>query len=1241
MFPRLITGFCPARELSALLAASQLLCFVSHGSDWEAGEGYRHARLSVTRSGETGFSRLEPAQTGLVFTNHLDELAGAANRVLYNGAGVAVGDIDHDDLPDIFLCDLGGANALFKNLGNWRFTNITSAAGLGTMLPATRGAVFADVTGDGHLDLLVTVNGRGAFCSVGDGKGKFRGLESINGAAGRLGSTSMALADVDGNGTLDLYVVNYRPDDIRDRGRVNISMVNGRPVMAGGERNRFVMLNGRLEECGQPDQLLLNDGAGRFQPVSWTNGTFLDENAKPLSEPPADWGLTAAFHDVNGDGAPDLYVCNDYWTPDRFWINDGKGRFRLAGSSVQRKTSASSMSLDFSDIDRDGFVDFFVVDMLSRYPEYRKRQSYAQMLRQSPIGAIDLRPQVMRNTLFLNRQDGTFAEIACFAGLPASDWSWAPIFVDVDLDGYEDLLIGAGHFRDVQDYDAEAIVKSRQHSWQGFKTEAERQKAFTAELLEHFRLYPLLQMPVGAFRNRGDCTFAEVTSDWGLNHPGIHQGLIAADLDLDGDLDLVINELNRGAMLFRNDGPQARVSVRLKGRLPNREGIGARITLVGGAIRRQSAEITAGGHYQSGAPAAATFGAGSATDGMSLEVAWRDGTRSLVQGVQPNRLYEIEQTTGAGSSRSEPDKVHPLFEDVSHRIAHEHHETEFNDYERQPLLPFKLSQMGPGIGWYDLSGDGREELVVGAGAGGAVTVYNLATREPDGGAGVVSGGSPVGRLVVSNDAAGLVGYADGRGRRGLLMGVSGYEARSTRGADQVWYEGTNFVGGSPVGREMSGGGALALGDMNGTGQLALFVGGGVSPGSYPLGAPSKLYRFDGRQWVLDARNSLLLENIGIINGAVWSDLDEDGRAELVLACEWGPLRVYRSEGGGLIDVTERVGLKPFTGWWRGVTTGDFNGDGKLDIVASNWGLNSYYRATQPQPLVFGYGQITQPGVVDVVETEYVSGRLAPCRQFADLLGAMPFLHERFNSHHAYSEASLDEVLGDRKVLMRTVSATTLECMLFLNTGKAFAAARLPREAQFAPAFSVNVADFNGDGNEDVFLSQSFFAVRPETTRIDAGTGLCLLGDGAGGLAAMTVPRSGICALGEQRGAAVGDFDGDGRVDLAIAQNGASTKLYRNTGANRGLRVRLKGPPGNPDGLNAVLRLSFGGRLGPAREIHGGSGYWSQDSVVQVMAMPAQPSDLLVRWPGGARTTTAIPPGSFEITVDVSGNLVAP
>ena len=611
--------------------------------NWHAEGQANWAELELPKSGKTGFTLLAPNQTGVNFTNVLDEWSSASNRVLENGSGVAVGDFDRDGRPDIFLCSLIGRSALYRNLGAWRFEDATLSAGLNTVNYVCRGAVFADINGDGWLDLLISTSGHGVLCFRNDGTGKFADFTQAAGTETQFGSTTMALADVDGNGTLDLYVANYRTDDIRDRARVEIQMVNGRPVVAPWLRDRVMLVQEGLLEYGEPDVLYLNDGHGHFSPVSWTDGRFRDESGKSLNSRPLDWGLSAAFRDIDGDGCPDLYVCNDYWTPDRIWINDGKGGFHAIARSAIRHTSENSMGVDFADIDRDGHVDFIVVDMLSRDGSLRKRQARAQTRIPMLPGEIDNRPQVMRNTLFHNRGDGTFEEIADFSGVSASEWSWQPVFIDVDLDGYEDLIIPAGHTRDVQDLDATTEIKARQHPWPKNMDPKTRQEAFTREMLEHAKLYPRLYLPIIAFHNLGKLRFEDTTAIWGTGALGVHQGIASGDFDGDGDIDFVVNNLNGVCGIYRNDSIAPRVAVRLKGLPPNTQGIGAKIKLLGGAVSVQSEEVICGGRYLSGDDPMRVFAAGTPTNQMRMEVQWRSGKRSLVNGVKANRIYEVDE----------------------------------------------------------------------------------------------------------------------------------------------------------------------------------------------------------------------------------------------------------------------------------------------------------------------------------------------------------------------------------------------------------------------------------------------------------------------------------------------------------------------------------------------------------------------------------------------------------------------
>ncbi len=1206
------------RAISCLLALAfsfLSLPLQAEALRWAQRDGYRVAPLKVPTSGKNGFTLLTPSETGILFTNQLDYQMSQKNQNLLNGAGVAAGDFDGDGNCDLYFCNMKGANGLFRNLGDWKFTNVTEPAGVGCTQQISRAAVFADVNGDGKPDLLVSSIGGPNAYYVNLGQGRFSNATAAAGLVLKAGCHTMTLADIDGDGDLDLYIANYGETSIlRSGGTVSFRYVNGKPVVSGRYARRIKIIDGQMIEMGEPDSLFLNDGHGNFQLASWTDGMFLDESGNALKTAPYDMGLSAMFRDINGDGAPDLYVCNDFQTPDRIWLNDGKGHFRALPDSALRTTSHFSMGVDFADINRDGLDDFFVSDMLSRFHTLAMTQLSPTNPTPAVVGEITDRQQARRNTLQLNRGDLHWSEIGNFAGVAKSDWSWSVVFLDVDLDGYEDLLVANGHAYDTQDLDATEKSPSR-NALQPMQRER--------QLTE----FPPLETPNCLFRNRGDLTFEEIGAKWGFNSTNVSHGICLADLDNDGDLDVIVSCLWKPPLIYRNDSTAPRIAVRLRGKSPNTQGIGAQIKVLGGAVPMQSQEIISGGRYLSGDDPMRVFAAGSLTQRMTVQVRWRNGTRSVVQNALPNHIYEIDEA-GAQSvpSPSEPPAPPTLFQEVLISSAPEHHEDPFNDFERQQLLPKMLSRLGPGIAWFDLDGDGHEDLLLGTGKGG-----QPAFLKGDGKGGFTRFANPF--APAEDDLTGLVGWTPVPGKRSALSGLSNYERTEAQPSSLLEFSGAKLE--TIVQKLPSSAGPIAVADINGDGALDVFVGGRVLPGRYPEAASSSIYLNKKGQLIADDANNVLLRNVGLVSGAVWSDLNNDGWPDLLLACDWGPIRVFINHAGKLEERTRELGLAGLYGWWNGITTGDVDGDGRLDIIASNWGYNSSYgRPSEQDPLRMFYADVDGNGTLDLLEARRDSetGRTVPLRNLLIVNAAVPIMRDRFPTHKEYARAEIFSMLGPKFAKAPEVHANHFASTVFLNRGDRFEALPLPAEAQFAPAFGVNVADFDGDGSEDIFLSQNFSALFGYESRLDAGCGLLLLGNGNGTFSPAPAKSSGIRILGDQRGSAVGDCDEDGRVDLVVGQNGAAFRLFHNQSARPGLRVRIKGPPGNPDGIGATLRLRFGSRMGPAREIHGGSGYWSQDSAVQVLAMPEQPSHLLVRWPGGKETQKEIPAGVKEIIV---------
>lgn len=1262
---------------------------------WTVADRVRWAELPASPAAGPGFRQLDSTETGVGFVNTLAQDQFLSNRHYVNGSGVSVGDVNGDAWPDLYFAHLSGPNELYLNQGGFRFEKVPEAGGAALQGEFSSGTALADLDGDRDLDLIVTTMGGPNVVFHNDGTGRFERVADAGLRTGE-GSSTVALSDVDGDGDLDLYVGNYKKETVKDLYAADEIRFERVVVQRDGEyrvRDEFQdhyevrrQANRIMRfEYAEPDRFYLNDGDGTFTEQAWGD-VFRTADGAPMTEVPLDWTLVARFEDLNGDGQADLYLCNDFESPDRLFLAQGDGTFRASDETTIRATSHSTMSIATSDVDRDGDKDFFLADMLGQTYEARKTQTASRSPVPVSVGAARQRTQEMQNTLQLNRGDGTFVEIAEIAGIEATGWTWSSRFLDVDLDGYDDLIITNGHAYDAMHADTQMRLSNTRRRQAG---------RWRTKLLE----YPDLDLKSAAFRNRGDGTFEAMPDGWGLGtEADVGHGMATADIDRDGDLDVVVNRLSASAGVYRNLGDAPRVAVRLVGAAPNTQAIGAHVRVTprqpngdaGAVPPAQTQSVTAGGEYLSHSTAEMTFAMGAA-ERATVAVTWPDGDTSRVA-VQTGRIYEIAEpgaevdweaapsdtTEASPSAAAEPPSsglfltaahaapperpagpVAPMpapadtgrwFEDISDRLDHTHPETKYEDFQRQPLMPRRLSQQGPGVAWADLDADGDDDLLIGAGRGGSMAYY----RNDDGQLTRIRGG--VLDQTFERDLTGIVAapHADGAT---VFVGYSNYERTPrdpARPSSIFVYESsaTGLRRTDSLTFGPSSVGPLALADVDLDGDLDLFAGGRHEPGAYPADASSVVFVNNDGRYERSRRLSRPFNDLGMVSAAAFADMDADGDPDLLLATEWGPVHYFENQGGQFIVQTEARGLAAHTGFWNGIDVGDVNGDGRLDLVATNWGWNSKYgrppgpvrsidAAGLERPLRVYYADFDRNGSMDLLETQYHEERdeYLPYEGLSTMAQAMPFVRRRFSSFEDFSTASLKDIVGpSRFQSAETKEVNTVSHMVFLNTagtnGPRFEGRLLPMWAQLTTGFSPSLADANGDGHLDILMSQNFFATQIQTPRQDGGRALVLRGDGTGAFTPVKGHHSGLLVYGEQRAAPVADIDQDGRIDVLVTQNGAETKLFRNVGATPGLRVRLDGPDDNPSGIGATLRARYAdGSRGPAVPVTAGSGYWSQHSAVRVLGHGnGTIAAVEVRWPDGTTTEQDVADGARSTVV---------
>ena len=1128
-----------------------------------------NSRPSGARS---GFRRISHEQSGVKFINELATARSLKNQVLLNGSGVACGDVNGDQWPDLFFTKLDGPNELYLNQGAWRFQKKTATGGIDLISADSTGCALADLDGDSDLDLMVNTIGRGTFVFHNEGEATFTHVETLASQSPAMGAMSLSLADIDLDGDLDAYVVNYRPTTVRDepgtrfrikekQGQLAIALVDGRSTAEPDLVGRFTYSpSGKVIENGQPDQLYLNDGNGRFE---LAENRFVDASYRPV-EPLYDWGLSAMFHDINGDLVPDLYVCNDFDSPDRIWINDGQGYFVERTASLVRSISKFSMGVDFGDINGDGFDDFLVLDMLS--PDHARRHiqtgevSFPQVI----MGNDDRLLQYSRNTLQVNRGDGTFAEIGRMALVNASDWSWTPIFMDADLDGRLDIFVTNGHGRDAMHADiSKEIDRQRiQNKWS------------RKQILESRKMFPVLATPNLAFRNKGNLCFENVSDAWGFDLETVSHGMAMADLDLDGDQDLVINNLNRPASLLENLCLAPRLAVKLRGRQSHTHGVGARIVAQTRSGRIQTRTVKAAGRYlSSDAPIITLAG----LDGVSeLSVHWPSGQTSQVSNPQPGFLFDIAEPVSTALSRQEPKKGDrlpspaPWFTALTLPAQARHQENSFEDFQRQPLLYRRLSQPGPSVAWFDWDKDGWDDLYLSQARGAPLQVYRNA--HDDSFKPVLA--PPFNRPTPRDQTAILTWRTPSQGWL-AFAGTSNWEDGISSGGTALLYAEKNRSRPLPLPGINPNTSSLSLGFVGHEERTVLFAGSRCLAGHYPRSTSSYLLQGIGSEF----STYQTLEKAGLVTGSIFSDIDNDGDQDLVISREWDTPAIYINENGTFEDRTAEFGLTRMPGLWTCLTAGDFDEDGRMDYVLGNWGRNvEWSRAiAQGEEIRLYYGDYDANGLTDMM----LAGRESITSPFKPMVSrdvatqGVRNWQQLFPSSESYATASIADLVGEGSDYRRV---RELRSIVLLNRGASFDARPLPLEAQYAPILSLAALDIDGDSHLDLVAAQNYFANANYIGRFDAGHCLIMRGDGQGRFSSLSPQENGMHLLGEPRSIATGDLNRDGRPDIAIGVNAAPLRVYKNNRSKPQTTVTLIHSSDGSLALGAKLRRASGGVL---------------------------------------------------------------